>query len=93
MDVQKGTDFTPIVTPNDLQTDLGEIEMKIVRIGRIFIAYWREDDEAEWREAGEFESDYPDTIQAGVVACNTAREVTAEFAFIRLLPGIKPQQP
>jgi regulation of enolase protein 1 (concanavalin A-like superfamily) len=91
IDVQKGTEFTPIVTPSEIVTDLGEIEMKIVRTGRLFIAYWREDDEAEWREAGEFESDYPETIQAGVVACNTAREITAEFAFIRLLPGIKPQ--
>lgn len=92
IDVQKGTEFTPIVTPNEIQTDLAEIEMKIVRTRRLFIAYWREDEETEWREAGEFESDYPDTIQVGVVACNTAREITAEFAFIRLLPGFKPQQ-
>ena len=66
-----------------------EVELKIVRTGRVFTAYWRLNDESEWWEAGEFESDYPDTVLAGVAACNTAREVTAEFAYIRLLPALK----
>jgi regulation of enolase protein 1 (concanavalin A-like superfamily) len=89
IDVRKADEYTPLVTPDDLQTDAGEIEMKIVRTGRVFTAYWRLDEESEWREAGEYESDYPDTILAGVAACNTAREITAEFAYIRLLPGLK----
>lgn len=86
IDVRKGDEYTPLVTPNDLQTDLAEIDMKIVRSGRTFLAYWREDEHSEWREAGEFESDYPDTIFAGLIACNTARETTVEFGYIRLLP-------
>jgi regulation of enolase protein 1 (concanavalin A-like superfamily) len=89
IDVRKGADQTPLVTPGDIQTEAPEVELKIVRTGRLFTAYWREDENAEWREAGEFESDYPDTILAGVIACNTAREVTAEFAYIKLLPAIK----
>jgi regulation of enolase protein 1 (concanavalin A-like superfamily) len=90
IDIKKGSDYDPLITPNDIQTEVDEIELKIVRIGKVFTAYWRADEESEWREAGEFVSDYPETILAGVVACNTAREVTAEFAYIRLLPAVKP---
>ncbi|MFM9903855.1 MAG: DUF1349 domain-containing protein [Pyrinomonadaceae bacterium] len=86
IDVRKGEEYRPLVTPEDIQTDAGEVDMKIVRKGNLFTAFWRLDENAEWREASEFESDYPDTILAGLVACNTAREVTAEFAYIRLLP-------
>jgi hypothetical protein len=60
--------------------------MKIVRSSNTFVAYWREDENSEWREAGEFASDYPETVFAGLVACNTAREMTVEFGYIRLLP-------
>ena len=63
--------------------------MKIVRSGRVFSAYWRGGENAEWRAVGEFESDYPETVMAGLTASNTAREVTAEFAYIRLLPPVK----
>lgn len=86
IDIRKGDDQTSLVTTSDLQTDLPEIEMKIVRNGSTFIAYWREDENSEWREAGEFVSDYPETVFAGLVACNTAREMTVEFGYIRLLP-------
>lgn len=88
IDVRRTSGYTPIVTPGDIQTEAGEVDLKIVRSGRVFTGYWRLDEEFEWREAGEFESDYPETILAGVVACNTAREVTAEFAYIRLLPAV-----
>jgi len=86
VDVRTTDDYKTVTSPDDIKTDLGEVELKIVRNGRTFTAFWRENEDAEWREAGEFESDYPDTILAGLVACNTAREITAEFAFIRLLP-------
>ena len=89
IDVRKADEYKPIVTPDDIQTDADEVELKIVRSGKIFTAYWRLNEDSEWREAGEFESDYPETILAGLVACNTAREVTAEFAYIRLLPAVK----
>ena len=89
IDVRAADEYKPIVTPAEIQTEAEEVELKIVRAGRVFTAYWRLNEEAEWREAGEFESDYPDTILAGVAACNTAREVTAAFGYIRLLPAIK----
>lgn len=88
IDVRKGADnYVPIVTPNDIETDAGQVDLLIIRQGQKFTAYWRLDEESEWREAGEFESDYPETILAGLVACNTASEITAEFAYIKLLPA------
>ncbi len=87
IDVRRADSYTPIVTPDEIPTDVGEVDLKIVRSGRIFTAYWRSDEDAAWREAGAYESDYPETILAGVAASNTAREVVAEFAYIRLLPS------
>ncbi|MGB2751928.1 MAG: DUF1349 domain-containing protein [Pyrinomonadaceae bacterium] len=88
-DVRTGDEYKPLVTPDAIQTDADEVELKIVRSGRVFTAYWRVDEESEWREAGEYESTFPDTILAGLVVCNTAREITAEFGYIRLLPAVK----
>lgn len=86
IDVRSGDEYKPLVTPDAIQTEAEEVELKIVRSGRFFTAYWRLDEESEWREAGEYESTFPDTVLAGVIACNTAREITAEFAYIRVLP-------
>jgi len=86
IDVRKGNEFTPLVTTANSHTEAPEVDLKMVRTGRVFRAYWRVDEENEWREAGEFQSDYADTVLAGVIACNTAREIVAEFAYIRLLP-------
>lgn len=90
IDVRTLAEYKPLVTPADIPTEAEEVELKIVRSGRTFTAYWREDENAEWRLAGEFASDYPDTILAGLIACNTAREVTVEFEYIHLLPVAKP---
>jgi beta-xylosidase len=81
-------EYRPVVPPGEIQTDAVEVDLKVVRSGKLFLAYWRESEDGEWREAGEFESDYPETVLAGILAVNTAREVTAEFAYIRLLPGL-----
>lgn len=90
LDVRKNGEQAPIVTPNDLPTEAEEVELKIVRVGTLLTAYWRIDEESEWREVGEVATDYPDSVLAGLVACNTAREVVAEFEYIRLLPMAKP---
>jgi len=89
IDVRKGDEYTPLVTPDDIQTDAEEVDLKIVRTGRTFTAYWRLDEESAWREAGEYEADFPETVIAGLIACNTASEVTVEFVHIRLLPSPK----
>lgn len=90
IDVRKSGEYTALVTPNDIATDAGEVDLRLFRRGRVVTAYWRMNEESEWREAGEFESDFPETVFAGVVACNTAREVVAEFGYIRLLPTMQP---
>jgi len=90
IDVREPNGYKPIVTPNTLRTEAGEVELKIIRKGNLFSAFWREDENSEWREAGEYESTFPETIRAGLVACNTAREVVAEFVYIRLLPISNP---
>ena len=86
LDVRNRDDYLPLVTPDDIQTELDEVELKIVRAGKVFSAYWRENEDSSWREVGQYESDFPNTVLAGLVACNTAREITAEFGYIRLSP-------
>lgn len=86
IDVRSGNSYKPLITANDIQTDASQVDLKIVRSGKAFTAYWRLDENEEWKEAGEFVSDFPDTVLAGLIACNTAEEITAEFAYIRLLP-------
>lgn len=90
LDVRTTDEYKVVTTPNDIQTDVSEVELKLVREGRRFTAFWRENEDSEWREAGEYRSDYPETVLAGLVMCNTASEITAEFAYIRLLPFGKP---
>jgi regulation of enolase protein 1 (concanavalin A-like superfamily) len=85
-DLRKPGADEPLVAPGGIRTEAQSVELKIVRRGKAFSGYWREDENAEWREVGEFNSDYPDTLQVGLFACNTAEEVTAEFAYIHLLP-------
>lgn len=85
-DIRDPQGFRPIVKPGEIQTGAKTVGLKIVRKGQQFTAYWRLDDNTEWEKAGEILSDYPDTVLIGLVACNTAEEITAEFAYIRLLP-------
>lgn len=89
IDVREGEEYRSIVTPNEIQTEAPEIQMKIIRSGPTFSAYWRIDEESEWREAGVFESKFPETIFTGLIAVNTAREIIAEFGYIKLLPKTK----
>jgi regulation of enolase protein 1 (concanavalin A-like superfamily) len=88
LDAQKGDQFEAITSTADIQTDLEEVDLKLIRVGDTYTAYWRADDGAEWREAGSHTADYPDTIRAGLIACNTAREYTVEFVYIKLLPAV-----
>lgn len=86
IDLRDRGEYSPVVTPDDLPTEIEEVDLKIVRTGNKFSAYWRENEDASWREAGIVDIDFPQTVFAGLVACNTAREVVAEFGYIRLMP-------
>jgi hypothetical protein len=86
LDVRSGGEYKSLATPDEIPTTLGQVDLKIVRTGGKFTAYWRESEGAEWQKAGDYESDFPQTVFAGLVASNTARDVTAEFNYIRLAP-------
>ncbi len=90
LDVRNRESYAPLFTPNDLQLGLDEVDLKVVRTGRTFAAYWRENEDFAWREVGQYESEFPETVLAGLAAYNTAREISAEFAYIRLLPNVGP---
>lgn len=82
-----GGDYQPVATPDDIQTEAPDVELRILRSGGTFTAYWRENEDGVWREAAAIETTFPATVFTGLIAANTAREVTAEFAYIRLLPA------
>jgi regulation of enolase protein 1 (concanavalin A-like superfamily) len=89
LDANKAGVFVSIAAPGETQTSASAVDLRLVRTGQVFSAYWREDENGEWRAAGDFDSDYPDAIMAGVLVCNTAREAAAEFEYIKLLPVAK----
>ncbi len=86
LDVRKHDQYDSLTTPGEVPTTSKEVGLKIIRRGNVFTAFWRTDDNTEWREVEEFASDFDETVQAGVVGCNTATEISVEFSYIRLLP-------
>lgn len=86
-DARHSGEFKPVVQPGEIETDANIVDLKLVRSGNLMIAFWRIDEENPWREAGEYEAAFPETVLAGLIAANTARETTAEFLYIKLSPG------
>lgn len=87
LDVMKAGSYSSITTTEDIATDAETVDLRILRKGNLFVAFWRLDQEDEWKEVGEFDSSYPNSIKAGLIGVSTADKITAEFAYIRLLPG------
>lgn len=87
LDARLKNEYRPITTPDDVPTAAGVVDLKLIRIGKIFTAFWRLDENGEWREVGEFVSDYPDTVQIGLIACNTGAPIPVEFSYIKLAPA------
>lgn len=75
-----------VTTTADLQTGADAVDIRVERRGSHIVAFWRVDDDSEWREAGEIEVPFPETIFAGLTASNTAREVTFSIPYIKLSP-------
>jgi regulation of enolase protein 1 (concanavalin A-like superfamily) len=86
-DARLNGEFTPVSQPGDTETDAEMVDLKLVRSGNLILAYWRLDEENPWREVGEYEAAFPQTVLAGLMAANTARETTAEFLYIKLSPS------
>lgn len=88
LDARTGGDYRSVTSPSDVATDAKSVDLKVLRNGKILYAFWRSDENAEWREIGEVEYDFPATVQAGIIACNTAAEIPVEFSYIKLAPAV-----
>ena len=88
LDARTKDEYTPITTPDQAETTARSVDLKIIRVGQKFIGFWRLDENGEWKEVGEFDSDYPDTVEVGIIACNTGPEIPVEFSFIKLTPQV-----
>jgi regulation of enolase protein 1 (concanavalin A-like superfamily) len=88
LDKREDEVYEPIATPDKFPTDAKEVDLKIRRTGREFTAFWRLPD-GEWKEVGKYSTSYPETVQVGLIACNTAEEIPVEFAYINLTPLVK----
>lgn len=81
--------YEPIAAPDKFPTAAREVELKIRRHGKEFSGFWRAAGKTEWTEVGKIATGYPETVQIGVIGVNTAREITAEFAYVRIAPAAK----
>lgn len=81
--------YEPIALPDKFPTLAREVELKFRRVGKEFIAFWREAEKTDWREVGRVSNNYPETVQIGIIGVSTADEIKAEFSFIKLLPVTK----
>lgn len=79
-------DYSAVSGTEENLTESGEVELKLIRNGKEFIALMRENIDGEWKEVGAFESDYPETVQVGIIGISTTDDITAEFAYIRIMP-------
>lgn len=86
-DKSENGDYSAISGTDDNPTESGEIELKLIRKGGEFIALMRENIDSEWKEIGVFEGVYPETVQVGIIGVSTTEEITAEFAYIRIMPA------
>lgn len=86
LDTRVKGEYAPLITPIDIPTATAECDLKITRRLNIFSVYWRENESSEWRVVEDIETSFPETILTGVVGCNTASEIKAEFSNIRLSP-------
>lgn len=86
MDVRTPTEYKPLSTPGDVPTSAGEVDLKIIRKGNVITAFWRLNEEAEWKEAGAYEAALSDSLLVGLIGCNTASEIKAGFSYIKFGP-------
>lgn len=88
LDARTNGDYRPITPPSDVPTDAKSVDLRILRTGKFLYAFWRADENAEWKEIGEVEYDFPSTVQAGIIACNTGPAIPVEFSYIKLAPAV-----
>ncbi|MEQ1762657.1 MAG: DUF1349 domain-containing protein [Pyrinomonadaceae bacterium] len=88
LDARTAGDYNPVTSPSAVPTNAKSVDLKILRTGKTLYAFWRLDENAEWKEIGDVEFDFPVTVQAGIIACNTGPEIPVEFSYIKLAPAV-----
>lgn len=88
LDSRTTAGYEPITTPDQVETDASTVDLKLLRQGKTFTAFWRPDENAEWKEVGEFVSNFPETVSVGIIACNTGAVISVEFEYIKLAPAV-----
>lgn len=86
LDVRNGDDYRSITTPKDIPTDARTVDLKVLRSGNTFIAFWRLNEDSEWREVGQYDSNYAPAVEAGIIACNTGSPIPVEFSALKIGP-------
>jgi beta-xylosidase len=86
LDARTSEGYQTVTNPSQVPTTAKEVDLKLVRGGKSVTAYWRLDEEGEWKDAGQVEDTYPESTLAGVLGCNTAAPISASFAYIILAP-------
>lgn len=92
LDVRRKDKYEPLATPVEIPTITTSVNIKITRRLNVFSAYWREDESTEWHLIENVDTEFGDTVLAGVVGVNTADETEVEFQQIRISPQ-PPQRP
>ena len=86
LDVRTGSDYKAITTPDDVPTEATSVDLKLLRIANSFTAFWRVNEDSEWKEVGLYESEYPQAVEVGLIACNTGVPIRVEFSNLKLAP-------
>jgi regulation of enolase protein 1 (concanavalin A-like superfamily) len=89
-DVKTPGEYKVVTTPEDIPYEGGVVELRLLRNGSKVLAFWRSNEDNEWKDAGDAEVGLSDVVVAGLIACNTAREYDVDFAYIRLAPVASP---
>ncbi len=87
LDARTNGEYRSITPPSDVPTNAKSVDLRILRAGKTLYAFWRTDENAEWKEIGDVDYDFPATVHAGIIACNTATEIPVEFSYIKLAPA------
>lgn len=87
LDISVNDEYRSIATPDDIPFDGKEVELRMIKNGGKVLAFWRADENAEWREAGEVDFPTAETVLAGLIVCNTASEFEAKFVNLTIGPS------
>jgi len=88
LDARTAGEYRSVTPPSDVPTNAKSVDLRILRTGKTLYAFWRTDENAEWKEIGDVEYNFPATVQAGIIACNTANDIPVEFSYIKLAPAV-----